>query len=74
MTNTNLFKIEDSFLSDLNPEEQSEISGGLFWHAFNIVGGIIGIYTATYAYADAKISKWNLTDDPPKQHGASGSW
>ncbi len=45
-------------LVELNKEQQAETRGGAFWAAFGVVGGIIGIYAAAYAYADAKISKW----------------
>jgi hypothetical protein len=45
-------------LVELNKEQQAQTEGGAFWAAFGVVGGIIGIYTAAYAYADAKISKW----------------
>lgn len=45
-------------LVELNKEQQAQTKGGFFKAAFEIVGGIIGIYTAAYSYADAKISKW----------------
>lgn len=58
MDQNQIFDLKQFSLVELNKEQQAKTQGGAFWAAFGIVGGIIGIYTAAYAYADAKISKW----------------
>jgi hypothetical protein len=58
MNKNKIFDLKQFSLVELNKEQQAKTQGGGFWVAFGIVGGIIGIYTAAYSYADAKISKW----------------
>jgi hypothetical protein len=50
--------LEKFSLVELSKEQQAETKGGYFKAAFEIVSAVIGIYTAAYAYADSKISKW----------------
>lgn len=54
-------------LIELEKKDLQIIEGGHpFWVAAEVCALVIGVYTAAYAYADAKISKWPPAKAPVK--------